>query len=161
MVEISNSWPVWLIAMAVFLMLLPGATKGLAIFIPPLRDWIKARGVMETREDVLLASQLDRESFNLQQDSHMITRLLNVVEQTLQDRAQAAKDNMTIMKELQRAINNQTLIVERNTIIVSALNGSITGLSDQMDKLSVKLDSLQWYVVGRRDGVNMLEKQGK
>lgn len=149
MIEIDNTWPVWLIAAAVLLTLIPKAVQGLAILIPPLSVWLKSR---ESREEVLLHSQLDNEKFQISQDAQLITRLLNVVERTLEERAGSTKDTLLALERLEQAINNQARYIERSSQLFTVLNASLTGLVDRVTDLSGRVIHLTAMV--SKDGKN-------
>lgn len=144
-----SSWPAWLVTAAILLALLKPILSSLAIFVPSLNSLLQ--GKLEERQAVVHA-KLDSEAFDRQQEARTQDRLLTALERTLERQYQDEAAYQQLLGELKDAIVSLSHRLERNNSILSALNGSVTRLSD-------KMDSIKWFLMREKDpnGERMVE----
>ena len=141
-----NAWPVWLVAVAVFLFLLPGILERMAPFVPPLGKLLDAHRARvesaEERQDTTLHWKLESNGLRLGADLSERDRLLDVLEQSLErawdDRVASQAD----YKVLNREIIDLRYQVMHMGDILSIHGQNIAKLSDELERLSDRLVKL-------------------
>lgn len=137
----TSTWPTWLVTIAVLMALIKPILGSFSILVPPLKEWIERRS--EERQAVVHA-ELDNRAFDQQQEARTLDRLLTTMERTLERQHQDETAYRQLLAELKDTIIGLDRRMERNNNILSALNGSLTRLSD-------KFDSIKWFLMREAD----------
>lgn len=132
-----NTWPIWLIAVAVTLYFLPRILQGLSIFIPPLQRYFENRAELV---GVQLHAQLDSNAVNLQQSIKSQDKMLAILQEALNrawnDR-EATQRWRAQMVEGMGELRHSTI---RSSDIVRTSTTSLTQLSDEMSRLTNQIE---------------------
>jgi chromosome segregation ATPase len=143
-----NVLPVWLVAIAVVLWLLPKILREFAAFIPPLSERMKAT---QKRQDAVLHHEMDsetaRESQQVNLQDRMLTILENSLEEMWKDRNQTHDRLDQVIRaidDLRRAQNHATDVLQVHTATVSKLADEVEGF----DKVGAQIASVGAYLTG-------------
>lgn len=148
-----NSLPVWLVAIAIILYLLPRILERLAPFVPPLGNLLEAHRkrveAAEERQDTALHWKLESNGIRLGADVAERERLLDVLEQALErswdDRVATQADYRelaTEIKELRFQVARMGDTLGLHGQNVAKFSDEIESLKERIGQLPERVDSL-------------------
>jgi chromosome segregation ATPase len=145
-----NALPVWLVAIALVLYLLPKILERLSTFVPPLASLMEAE---RERRDTALHWQLESGGLRLSNELKAQERLIDILEQSLErmfdDRAASEANYEKVIKEL-RDLRYQiqrmgdTLVLHGTQIV--KLTDEQEQFGERLGQLPERVDSLKSYI---------------
>ena len=127
-----NSLPVWVVATALVLWLIPRILKEFAAFVPALSQRIEAG---QERQDALLHHQMNSKAAEQAQAAKLQDRMLGILEGNLERAWQDREDTQAHLSAIKEEIAQLKHYVARQNDILGAHGGTITKLSDDIEDL--------------------------
>jgi chromosome segregation ATPase len=143
-----NSQPVWLVAIAIILWLLPKIVKEFSAFIPPLAERLEA---LQERQNTILHHRLDSEAASQSQQVKIQDRLLSILEESLrktwEDReltGERLKGIESEIDDLRSALNHNTEVLRVHTATMSKLAEE----AEMVGRTGAQIASIGAYLTG-------------
>jgi chromosome segregation ATPase len=152
-----NALPVWLVAIAIVLYLLPGILRGFAPFIPPLASLLETHKrkieAREEREDTALHWKLESEGLRLSNEFKAQERLIDILEQSLErmfdDRAASEANYEMVsseLKDLRHQIQKMGSTLSLHSSTIAKLADEQEQLRGRLGQLPERVESLKSYI---------------